>query len=84
MEALQQKIFKIVAKEFKIPIESITFEKTLSEDLGADSLALVDLIMEIEDEFGVEIIDYDGNSNVKTVNDLVEAVSKLVTKKNQA
>jgi acyl carrier protein len=84
MEDIQNKIIEIVAKEFKKPIDSITLEKTLAGDLGADSLALVDLIMEIEDAFDVEIVDYTGNRDIATVKDLVDAVSKLVNKKVQA
>jgi acyl carrier protein len=84
MEDLQNKIFEIVAKEFKQPVENITLEKSLAEDLGADSLSLVDLIMEIEDAFNIEIIDYDGNRNINTIQDLVEAVSKIINKQHQA
>jgi len=57
--------------------EKITMEASITDDLGADSLDVVDLIMSLEEEFDIEIPDEDVE-NMKTVGDIVKYVeSKL-------
>lgn len=53
----------------------VTAESAFMEDLGADSLDVVEIVMALEDEFGVEIPDTDV-TNIKTVGDAGEYVSK--------
>ena len=71
-----EKIEAIIANELNIDEEKITLESSLSEDLGADSLDAVELIMALEDEFGVQVSDEEAQ-NIHTVNDIVEMVKKL-------
>ncbi len=52
-------IEKIIADQLDISIDSVTDNKNLMEDLGADSLDTVQLIMEFEEEFEIEILDED-------------------------
>lgn len=52
-----EKVRKIIAKELNYNEEDIKLESKLSEDLGADSLDAVELIMAIEDEFGIQVSD---------------------------
>lgn len=66
-------IKKILAEQLDIDESTIT-EATTIEDLGADSLDLVEAIMNIEEEFGIEIDDNDVE-NLKTVGDFLEYVS---------
>ncbi len=63
----------ILSTQFDVNEDEITVDTTLAEDLGADSLDVVDLLMSIEDEFGVEIPDEDVE-NIKTVGALVEYI----------
>jgi acyl carrier protein len=84
MEAVQKRVFEIIAKELKVPLSDVTPEKNLLNDLNADSLALIDLVMEIEEEYGIEIIDNSGNGYVGTVEELVNSTIKLINKKTQA
>lgn len=65
-----EKVKEIVAKELMVEEDEITLESDIKEDLGADSLAVVDLAMALEDEFGVEIPDEDLEA-IKTVGDIV-------------
>ena len=66
-----EKIKAILSEQFDADEDSITAETTLADDLGADSLDVVDLLMSIEDEFEVEIPDEEVE-NIKTVGALVE------------
>ena len=66
-----EKVKAILSEQFDVEEDSITAETTLADDLGADSLDVVDLLMSIEDEFEVEIPDEEVE-NIKTVGALVE------------
>ena len=63
----------ILSEQFDVEEDQITPETTLADDLGADSLDVVDLLMSIEDEFEVEIPDEEVE-NIKTVGALVEYI----------
>ncbi len=71
-----EKVRAIIAEELGIEEEEITLESDLSDDLGADSLDAVELIMEIEQEFDVEIDD-SAAQNIKTVKDIVDYLEKI-------
>ncbi len=68
-----EKIRTILAEQFSEDEKSITLSTNLTEDLGADSLDLADVLMAIEDEFEVEVLDEDIES-IKTVGDIVEYI----------
>lgn len=68
-----EKIKALLAEQFDEDEESITADTSLTEDLGADSLDLADVLMAIEDEFEVEIPDED-IENIKTVGDIVDYI----------
>ncbi len=65
-----EKVRSILSEQFDVEEDSITLETSIINDLGADSLDVVDLLMNIDDEFGVEVPDEDVEK-VKTVEDLV-------------
>lgn len=69
-----ERVAKVLAQYRDTEESSITPE-TKFEDLGLDSLDMVDLLMALEDEFGVEIEAEDG---LKTVNDLTEYIDTLL------
>ncbi len=67
------KIREIISEELDIDIDKISKESSLVEDFDADSLDVVDIVMSIEDEFGVEIPD-DAAEQFKTVGDVAKFV----------
>ncbi len=68
-----EKVKAILAEQFDVEEDKITAETDLQEDLGADSLDVVDLLMSIEDEFDVEVPDEE-IENIKTVGALVSYI----------
>lgn len=68
-----EKVKAILAEQFDVEEDKITAETDLQEDLGADSLDVVDLLMSIEDEFEVEVPDEE-IENIKTVGSLVSYI----------
>ena len=71
-----EKVRSALAKQFEIDPETITAETNLIDDLGADSLDVVELIMSLEDEFGIAISDEDA-AQLYTVGRIVEYLEKL-------
>ena len=67
------KIKKIVAKNLSISEDKVTMEADFINDLGADSIDLVEIYMDLEDEFNMSIPDQD-LPNIKTVGDLVSFI----------
>ncbi len=68
-----ERIRKIIADQLGAAEEDITMETTFIEELGADSLDVVELVMAIEDEFDMEI-DEDEAENISTVGDVVDYI----------
>ncbi|MCA9766138.1 acyl carrier protein [Carnobacterium iners] len=69
-----EKIKKIIVERFGIDEEKVTLEMTFKDDLGADSLDIVELVMELEDVFGTEISDDDAE-NISSVGDAVSYIN---------
>lgn len=69
-----EKLRGIIADQLSIDESTITEDTTL-EDLGADSLALVELVMSVEEEFEIEIQDEE-MENFKTVGDVLDYIEK--------
>lgn len=70
-----EKVRKLIAEQLDVDVEEITLETVITEDLGADSLDVVDLVMTFEDEFGIEIPD-DAVETIKTVGDVVKFIEE--------
>ncbi|MGD9604927.1 MAG: acyl carrier protein [Bacilli bacterium] len=70
-----EKVRKLIAKELNLKEEDIKLESKITEDLGADSLDAVELIMAIEDEFGVQVSD-EAAQNIRSVGDIVNLLEK--------
>ena len=68
-----EKVKAILSEQFDVEEDSSTLDTQIAEDLGADSLDVVDLLMSIEDEFEIEIPD-DEIENLKTVGALVKYI----------
>jgi len=71
--AAEEKVKKIIVEQLGVEAEEVTPEAKFIEDLGADSLDTVELIMALEEEFGVEIPDEDAEKIV-TVKDAIEYI----------
>lgn len=70
-----EKIKKIIVERFGIDEEKVTKELTFKDDLGADSLDVVELVMELEDVFGTEISDEDAEQ-ISTVGNAVTYIDQ--------
>ena len=73
---MEEKIIELIADKLCKKKEQITLTSNLVEDLGADSLDVVELIMAFEDEFGITLPDED-IASMKTVGDVINYIKKL-------
>ncbi len=76
IEVSEDKIREIIAEKLEIALEQVTDEAKFIDDLGADSLDVVELIMTLEDEFDIEITDEEAEKIV-TVRNAVEFMKSL-------
>ena len=65
-----EKLCALIADQFGLDAETITADTALVDDLGADSVDLVDLAMALEDEFGIDEMDEENLTSIVTVGDL--------------
>ncbi len=72
-----EKIQAMLAEALNLPVEKVTPDSKIVEDLGADSLDVVELLSRLEDEFGIIIPD-DEVENLVTVGDVAAELEKLV------
>jgi acyl carrier protein len=68
-----EKVKEVIVEQLGVDEDQVTLEASFTEDLGADSLDTVELIMAFEEEFGVEIPD-DQAEKIKTVKDVVDYI----------
>ncbi len=71
-----ERVKEMIKEELNVPEEKITLQARLAEDLGADSIDAVELIMNVEDEFDIQVSDEQAQS-IKTVGDLVKYIEAL-------
>ena len=72
-EEIFDKLKELVVDQLGVEEDEVTMEASMQDDLGADSLDLVDLVMSVEEEFGVKVADED-LENIKTVGDIVNYI----------
>ena len=72
-EEVFSKVKEIIVEQLGVAENTVTLESSFIDDLGADSLDIVELIMSLEEEFDMEIPDSDAEKIV-TVNDVVEYI----------
>ena len=79
-EKESDKIVAMLAKQLSKKLEDVTPNKRIKEDLNADSLDIVELIMNIEEKYNITVPD-EAAGEIRTVGDLVAFVEKLASKK---
>ncbi|MBQ8613875.1 MAG: acyl carrier protein [Ruminiclostridium sp.] len=75
MKMIFEKVKSIIVDQLDVDENKVTMDANIQDDLGADSLDIVDLVMSFEDEFDMEIPD-DQVENIKTVGDVVKYVEE--------
>ncbi len=73
---MEEKVIELIADKLGKKPGSINLDTNLVEDLGADSLDVVELIMTFEDEFGITLPDEDA-TKMRTVKDIVDYIKKV-------
>jgi acyl carrier protein len=74
-KTVERRVIEIIVEQLGVGEEEVTLEASFIEDLGADSLDLVELIMAMEEEFGIEISDEDAEK-IQTVQDVVSYINE--------
>ena len=78
MIVMFEKVRDMLAKQLNLKPEKITPQSDVVKDLGADSLDVVELLISLEDDYGISIPE-DDIVHVKTVQDIVDMIEKLET-----
>ena len=68
-----EKVIELMAEQLNVPAEKISVEKEIVKELGADSLDVVEMLMNLEEEFSVTVPDEEA-VNIKTVQDVVDLI----------
>ncbi|MBI1912798.1 MAG: acyl carrier protein [Deltaproteobacteria bacterium] len=79
MSSIENKVKKIIIDQLDVTEEEVTSQASFVDDLGADSLDTVEMVMAFEEEFSIEIPDEDAEK-IKTVQDAVEYIQKKAGK----
>ena len=75
MASIADRVKKIVSEQLTVPEDQITPQKSFEADLGADSIGLVELMMQFEDEFDMSIPDEEAEK-IKTVGDAIKYIEE--------
>lgn len=73
---VEERVKKVIATQLNVSLENITNNTLLTQELGADSLDTVEIIMAMEDEFGQEFTDE--SIKILTVQDIVDHVNRII------
>ena len=77
MSTVEERVKKVVLESLDVKEEDVTNESSFVEDLSADSLDTVELVMALEEEFEIEIPD-ESSENIRTVQDAIDYITKHV------
>lgn len=76
-KTVERRVIEIIVEQLGVSEEEVTLEASFIDDLGADSLDLVELIMALEEEFGLEISDEDAEK-IQTVQDVISYINEHI------
>lgn len=79
--SIQKEVIEVIVEQLGVEEAQVTAEKSFVEDLNADSLDLTELIMSLEERFGLEIQEEDAQK-LKTVGDVINHIEKHSNKVN--
>ncbi|MBP5245360.1 MAG: acyl carrier protein [Clostridiales bacterium] len=74
---MAEKIIELLAKQFRVDPSTIDEDTNIVEDLGADSLEIVDMLMALEENFGITVSDEEALT-LKTVKDVADFIEKKI------
>ena len=77
MKEIESKVKEIIVKNLGVKESEVTREASFVNDLGADSLDCVELVIDFEHEFGIEINDNEAE-NINTVGEVINYINKLI------
>lgn len=77
MEQIESKVKEIIVKNLGVKESEVTRDTSFTNDLGADSLDCVELVIDFEHEFGIEIDDNEAE-NINTVGEAIDYINKLI------
>ena len=77
MSSVAEKVKSIIAEQLSVDEEEVTNDASFVDDLGADSLDVVELVMAFEEEFGIEIPD-EAAEKILTVKDAVDYIKNTI------
>ena len=78
--AIAERVKSIIADQLGVDIEEVTLEASFTDDLGADSLDIVELVMAFEEDFDIEIPDEDAEK-IGTVRDAIDYIQEHAEEK---
>lgn len=78
VKEIERKVKEIIADRMKIDVSEINTDSRFVEDLGADSLTVIDIVMKIEEEFGLDEIPDEDLEKIKTVKDAVNYIKSKI------
>lgn len=73
---MRERIMELIAEQFNYKVEDLNLDMSFQDDLNADSIELVELIMSIEDEFELELQDED-LEKLQTIGDVIDYIEEL-------
>ena len=76
-EYMLEKIMELLAKQLRIDVNTLSPDTNIVEDLGADSLDIVEMLMAIEDNFGITVSDEEAVT-LKTIADVADFIEKKI------
>ena len=81
MANIDEQVKTIVAEKLGVELEQVIDSASFQSDLGADSLDIVELVMDFEKAFEIEIPDEEAGNNIQTVGDAISYIEKKVEEK---
>lgn len=76
---IEERVMKVISEQLGVDRDNLTYDTSFVNDLGSDSLDLVELVMELEEEFGISIPE-EASEDVQTVGDVIRHIDDELSK----